>query len=75
MKITLEKLRSMDESKMADDDHPFREDITSEDFIELLNQIAEKSRKVKPLNPTTAEEWHITQEEILKAMNSPKNDC
>jgi hypothetical protein len=75
MKMTLEKLRSMDESKMADDDHPFREDITSEEFIELLNEIAKETIKVKPLNPTTAEEWHVTQEAIIAAMNSPKNSC
>ena len=75
MKITLEELRKKDESTMADDDHPFREDITAEEFVDLLNQIAAESRKVKPLNPTTSKEWESTKDAILAAMNSPKNDC
>ena len=73
--MTLEKLRSMDESKMADDDHPFREDITAEEFVELLNESAKETIKVKPLNPTTAKEWESTKDAILAAMNSSKNDC
>lgn len=75
MKITLEELRKKDESTMADDDHPFREDITAEEFVELLNESAKETIKVKPLNPTTAKEWESTIDAILAAMNSPKNDC
>lgn len=75
MKITLEELRKKDESAMADADHPFREDITAEEFLELLNESAKETIKVKPLNPTTAKEWESTIDAILAAMNSPKNDC
>ena len=73
--MTLEKLRQMDESEMADDDHPFKKDITAEEFRELLKEMAAESIKVKALNPITTEEWNVTQEAILKAMNSPKNSC
>jgi hypothetical protein len=38
MKMTLEKLRNMDESEMADADHPFKKDITAEEFVEILNE-------------------------------------
>ncbi len=75
MKMTLEKLRNMDESELADADHPFKQDITAEEFVEILNEIAKESIKVKALSPLSEEDWSLTQEEILKAMNSPKNSC
>lgn len=75
MKITLEKLRSKDESKMADADHPFREDITAEEFLELINESAKETIKVKAKSPVTDEAWQATQDEILRAMNSSKNPC
>jgi hypothetical protein len=74
MKMTLEQLRKMDESKMADDDHPFREDITAEEFLEILNASAAESIKVKALNPITDEEWLASQEEMLRALNNSKED-
>jgi hypothetical protein len=75
MKMTLEKLRNMDESELADADHPFKKDITAEEFVEILNEIAKESIKVKALSPLSEEDWSLTQEAILKAMNSPKNSC
>ena len=74
MKMTLDQLRKMDESKMADADHPFREDITGEEFLELLNALAAESIKVKPLNPITDEDWLASQKEMLRAMNNSKED-
>lgn len=73
MKITLEEFRKMDESKMADSDHPFREDITSEEFLELINESARQVRDIKPLNPRTNEAHEKWKEEVLKAMNSSKD--
>jgi hypothetical protein len=74
MKMTLEQLRKMDESKMADDDHPFREDITAEEFLEILNASAAETIKVKALNPITDEDWLASQEEMLRALNNSKED-
>ena len=73
MKITLEKLQEMDESKLPDSDHPFKQDITGDEFRDLLNQIAEKTKNIKPLNPITDEEWQAKQDAILAAMNSHEN--
>jgi hypothetical protein len=75
MKMTLKKLRETDESKLPDSDHPFKKDITVEEFRAIINESAEQVRNVKPLKPRTDEDWHITKEQILKAMNNSKDPC
>ncbi|MFM7015276.1 MAG: hypothetical protein ACKOX3_03010 [Bacteroidota bacterium] len=75
MKMTLEKMRLMDESKMADADHPFREDISVEEFREIINESAKETIKVKAKSPIVNEAWHVTKEQIIKALNSSKSPC
>jgi hypothetical protein len=73
MKMTLEKLRNTDESKLPDSDHPFKKDITAEEFVDILNEIAKKTISIKPLTPITNPEWNAKTEEILNTLNNTKN--
>lgn len=73
MKMTLEKLRNTDESKLPDSDHPFKKDITRDEFQSIIAESAKETIKVKALNPITKEQWHVTKEQILKALNNTKN--
>jgi len=73
MKMTYEKLKNIDESKLPDSDHPFKKDITGEEFVDILNEIAKKTIPLKPLTPISKEEWNATTEQILKALNNTKN--
>jgi len=73
MKMTLEKLQNTDESKLPDSDHPFKKDITSKEFVNILNEIAKKTISIKPLNPMTNAEWDAKTEQILNALNNTEN--
>ena len=63
------------ESEMADADHMDRKDITAEEFSQALAEIAKKYAGTKSKNPTSEEEQKKRSAEILKALNSEKNDC
>jgi len=73
MKTTLDQIRNKDESEMADSDHPQKKDISDSNFLSLLNEVAKESIKIKPLTPISDQEWNVTQEEILKALNNTPN--
>lgn len=73
MKMTLKKLREMDESELPDSDHPFKKDITAEEFRAIIKESAKETIKVPALNPVTDEEWEIRKKEILEALNNSKN--
>ncbi|MFM9055987.1 MAG: hypothetical protein ACKOQY_04770 [Bacteroidota bacterium] len=65
----------MDESELPDSDHPFKEDITAEEFRQLINESAMETIKVKALKPRLDEDWHVQKQAILDAMNSSENPC
>ena len=75
MKITLEELRNMDDSEFKDDDHPFKKDITEEEFLELVKQSVKESKKIKPKNPISQTEWKQREQAILDALNNTENPC
>ncbi len=69
----LDKIISKDESLMKDADHPFRKDITAEEFDQALTELAEKFKNLRAANPMTEEEKKKRGNAILKALNSPEN--
>jgi len=73
MKTTLDQIRNKDESKMPDSVHPQKKNISDSNFLSLLNEVAKESIKIKPLTPISDQEWNVTQEEILKALNNTPN--
>lgn len=75
MKMTLEKLRKMNESELPDSDHPFKEDITAEEFAQIIEESAKETIKVKPLSPINDQEWEERKQEMLDALNRAKNPC
>ena len=73
MKSILQRIREKDESEMADADHPYRKDITMEEFIEAINQSYQETRKIAGKNIPSAAEKEERENAILAALNSSSN--
>ena len=71
----LDKILNTPENEMRDDDHMDRPDISEEQFSQALTEIGKKFARTKSKNPLTEAERKERTAEILKAMNSEKNDC
>ena len=71
----LDKILTTPENQMRDADHMDRKDITQAEFREALTELCNKYKDSKSLNPISEADRKTRSSEILKALNSEKNDC